>query len=70
MRLFAFVAFLTKPSHVGFDYHLKLGAIEAFDREDASARYGAKAKEDFPDHVLQDVVALEIQDPTAGDAKR
>ena len=62
-RKFAVSALLIKEKKDGgFHYQLKLDVILAYNTKDARARYGIECKDQFPEHGLREVLAVEVVD--------
>lgn len=74
MPRFAVSAYLTALTHTGYNYRLMLDVVVAPNHEEARAHYAIRAKDAWPEHGLNEVLAVEIVDeqtrekPNANDA--
>jgi hypothetical protein len=60
MTRFAVTALLIKKTGTGFNYKLILDVIKALDERTARADFGLQAKDAWPEHGLQEVLAVEV----------
>jgi hypothetical protein len=60
MKRFAVAAFLMKRTSAGFNYQLMLDVIQAPDERTARADFGLQAKDAWPEHGVQEVLAVEV----------
>jgi hypothetical protein len=60
MTRFAVTALLIKRTVTGSNYRITLDVIEAPDERTARADFGLKSKDAWPEHGLQEVLAIEV----------